>query len=201
METIKIWNEKASDQQLEQICSRLEQGEIMIYPTDTLYAIGCDALNVKAVERICRLKGINPEKTNLSVVCASISQAAEYARIDNKGYKLMRDNTPGPFTFLFRSASTLPKAFKGRKIVGIRVPDNRLDIAIVERLGKPLLTTSVEFEDTDYTINPELIAEAYEGRVDFLIDGDEGGTDPSTIVDCTGADPVVVRQGKGELQD
>lgn len=171
----------------------------MIYPTDTLYAIGCDALNVKAVERICRLKGINPEKTNLAIVCASISQAAEYARIDNKCYKLMRDNTPGPFTFLFRSASTLHRAFKGRKIVGIRIPDNRLDISIVERLDKPLLTTSVEFDDTDYTINPGLIAEAYEGRIDLLIDGGEGGTDPSTIVDCTGADPLIVRQGKGEL--
>lgn len=200
METIKIWNDNPSEDQLQQICSRLEKGDIMLYPTDTLYAIGCDAMNVKAIERICRLKGINPDKTNLSIICASISQASEYARIDDTGYRLMRDYTPGPFTFLFHASSRLPKAFKGRKTVGIRVPNCNLDLKLVEYLGKPLLTTSVECDDTDYTVNPSLLAEAYQGRADFLIDGGEGSTEPSTIIDCTDRNPQVLRAGKGKIE-
>jgi tRNA threonylcarbamoyl adenosine modification protein (Sua5/YciO/YrdC/YwlC family) len=200
MKTIRIWNDTPSDRQLAEICDMLEQGAIMIYPTDTLYALGCDALNTKAIERICRLKGINPEKTNLSVVCDSISRAAEYARIDNTGFRVMRDNTPGPFTFLFKAASSLPRAFKGRKTVGIRIPECKTDLMIVSTLGKPLLTTSIEAPDEDYTVNPELIAEIYEGRVDFMVDSGEGLTEPSTIVDCTGSTPEIIRQGKGILQ-
>lgn len=199
MKIIKIWNDDASAKQLEMICRHLEEGEIIIIPTDTLYAIACDALNPKAIERVCRLKGINPDKTNLSIICSDISMVSEYARFDNKYFRLLRDNTPGPFTFLFKSAPTLPKAFKGRKIVGIRIPANNLCREITERLGHPLLTTSVKFEEDDYAINPSLIAENYDGLVDIFVEGEDGDTMPSTIVDCTGGEPEIIRSGKGEF--
>ena len=200
MKTMKIWNSQASERQLSEICRDLEAGQTMIMPTDTLYGIACDALNPKAIEKICRLKGINPEKTNLSIICSDISMAAEYAKFDNYAFKLLRDNTPGPFTFLFKTASTLPKAFKGRKIVGVRIPDNKLCRDIAERLGHPLLTTSIEFTDADYATNPELIAETYNDRVDFFLEGEDGDTEPSTVVDCTGSEAEIIRQGKGELE-
>lgn len=199
MKTIKVWNESLSDKQLNEICLNLEAGQIMILPTDTLYAIACDALNPKAIEKICRLKGINPEKTNLSIICSDISMAAEYARFDNHAFKLLRDFTPGPYTFLFKSASTLPKAFKGRKIVGVRIPGNKICLDIVARLGHPILSTSIQFEDDDHAINPGLISENYLDKVDFFIEGEDGNTTPSTIVDCTGDTPEIVREGKGEL--
>lgn len=199
MKIIKIWNDSPSDKQLQEIAYRLKNGEIMIYPTDTIYAIGCNALDPKAVERICRIKGINPEKTNLSVICDSISTAARYAKIDNANYMMLRNNTPGPFTFLFRSAPSLPKAFKSRKTVGIRIPDLVTPRAIVEHCDFPILSTSVEFDDADYTVNPSLIAEEAEGLVDFLVDGGDGGTEESTIVDCTGGTPEIIREGKGNL--
>ena len=200
MNTIKIWNDSASERQLKDICQRLEAGEIAIVPTDTMYAIVGDALNSKTVDRICRLKGINPDKTNLSIICSDISMAAEYARIDNRDFKLLKNNTPGPFTFLFKSSSSLPKAFKGRKMVGIRIPDNQFDRDLVERLGHPLITTSIEYDDEDYAVNPELIAERYYNQVDLMIEGPDGTTDVSTIVDCTGDDPEITRQGKGEIR-
>lgn len=199
MKTIKIWNDNASDRQLQDICNELEAGEIIVMPTDTLYAIACDALNPKAIERICRLKNINPDKTNLSIICSDISMAAEYARFDNEAFRLLRDNTPGPFTFLFKSAPTLPKAFKGRKVVGVRIPDLALCRDIASRLGHPLLSTSIEYADEDYAVNPGLIAEAYDNQVDLIVEGEEGGIVPSTIIDCTGSHPEIIREGKGEI--
>lgn len=198
---MKIWENEASDRQLTEICRDLEAGRTMILPTDTLYAIACDALNPKAIEKICRLKRINPEKTNLSIICSDISMASEYARYDNFAFKLLRNHTPGPFTFLFKSASTLPRAFKGRKIVGVRIPDNKLCRDIVERLGHPILSTSIEYQDEDYAREPGLIAEAYNDKVDFFIEGPDGDCIPSTIVNCTGSKPEIVRQGKGRLPD
>lgn len=199
MKTIKVWNENLSDRQLNEICRDLEMGHVMVYPTDTLYAIACDALQPKAIERICRIKGINPEKTNLSIICPDISMASEYARFDNYAYKLLRDLTPGPYTFLFKSASTLPKAFKGRKVVGVRIPDNKICTDIAARLGHPLLTSSIEFDDDDHAINPGLIAETYTDLADFFIEGEDGDTTPSTIIDCTGNSPEIIREGKGEF--
>lgn len=199
MDTFKIWFDNPGERQISDICNRLEKGEIGIIPTDSLYGICCDALNTKGINKICALKGINPDKTNLSIICSDISMAAEYARIENNAYLLIRDNTPGPFTFLLRAANTLPKAFKERKIVGIRIPDNETDRKIVEFLGHPLLTTSIEFPDDDYARNPELIAENYKYRVDFFVEGEDGDTIPTTIIDCT-EDPIqIIRQGKGEL--
>nr|QJR98306.1 threonylcarbamoyl-AMP synthase [uncultured Muribaculaceae bacterium] len=199
MKIMKIWNDQASERQLSEICRDLEDGQTMILPTDSLYAIACDALNPKAIEKICRLKGINPEKTNLSIICSDISMAAEYARFDNYAFRMLRDNTPGPFTFLFKSASTLPKAFKGRKIVGVRIPDNQTCRDIVARLGHPILSTSIEYSDPDYAINPGLIAEAYNDKVEFFIEGEDGTTEVSTIVDCTGKEAEIVREGLGNL--
>lgn len=200
MRTVKIWSDHASEGQLREIVNILDEGGIIIYPTDTVYAFGCDALNSRAIESICRLKGINPQKNNLAIICSSISQASEYARIDNRGFALLREYTPGPFTFLFKALGSLPREFKGRKTVGIRIPELKLDQEIVEALGRPLLTTSIPLTDEDYTQNPELIAEAWEGRVSMLIDGGLGGLELSTVIDCTGPEPQIIRQGKGQIE-
>lgn len=199
MKTLKIWEDSPSERQLSEICRDLQDGQIMVLPTDSVYAIACDALNPKAIERVCRLKDINPEKTNLSIICSDISMAAEYARVDNTAFRLMRDHTPGPFTFLLRSASSLPKAFKGRKTVGIRIPDSATARAIAERLGNPLLSTSIEFKDEDYAVNPSLIGEAYTDKVDMMVEGPDGGSEYSTVVDLTSGSPEIIRQGKGIL--
>lgn len=200
MKIIKTYSDSLSERQLNEIVRDLENGAIMIYPTDTLYAIGCDTMNPKAIEKICRLKGINPNKTNLSIICKDISQISEYARYDNSIYRLLRDNTPGEFTFLLKASSALPKVFKGRKVVGIRIPKSNIAISIVEKLGHPILTTSIEYEDEDYAINPDLITESYNNQVDFIIDNGNGGIEPSTIIDCSEDEPEIVRQGKGILK-
>lgn len=199
MKRVKIWNDTPSDKQLDEICAELERGKIALIPTDTLYGICCDALNTKAIDRICRLKGINTEKNNLAIICSDISMASEYSKIDNKVYRVIKDNTPGAFTFLVKASSSLPKAFKGRKVVGIRIPDNNVARQISERLGHPLLTTSISYEDEDYAINPDLIAEEYEDKADIFIESEEGGTIPSTIVDLTGESPEILREGKDSL--
>lgn len=201
METIKIYNDNIADNQISKIVDSLKEGDIIITPTDTLYALACDALNPKAIERVCKLKGINPEKTNLSILCNDISMVSDYAKFDNYAFKLMKDNTPGPFTFLFRAASSLPRAFKGRKVVGIRIPDNLAIRKIVERLGNPLLSTSIQFKDDDFGINPELIEEEYSDKVDLMIMGEEGKLQPSAIIDCTEKQPEILREGPIPLKD
>lgn len=199
MKTIKIWSDNPSGRQLDEICAVIESGGLAIIPTDTLYAIVCDALDVKAIDRLCRLKGIDKDKEHLSVICSDIAMASEYARMENQAFHLMKRNVPGPFTFLLRASSSLPKAFKGRKTVGIRIPDSGIARAFAERLGHPLLTTSVDFPSDDYAVSPSLIAENYDGRVDIMVEGEEGATQPSTIVDCTKDSPEVIREGKGIL--
>lgn len=198
MRSIKIWG-TPSDKQVKEIASAIKSGDIAIIPTDTCYAIAGDALNAKSVERICRLKGINPDKSNLSVICSDISMAAEYSRIENVAFHIMKTYCPGPYTFLLRSASKLPKAFKNRKTVGVRIPDNDFDRLLAQELGTPLITTSIEYEDEDHAINPGLIAETYEGRVDFMVEDEDGSTEVSTIVDCTCNEPEVIRRGKGDI--
>lgn len=199
MESIKIYNDKIAENQIDEITRILKEGGIIILPTDTLYAIACDALNPKAIEKVCKLKGINPEKTNLSILCNDISMVSDYAKFDNYAFRLLKVNTPGPFTFLFRSSSSLPRAFKGRKTVGVRIPDNETVRKIVAALGNPLLSTSILFPDEDYAINPDLIEEEYQDKVDFLIKGEEGSIIPSAIVDCTGADAEIIREGPKEI--
>lgn len=199
MKIYRTWGESLDDRQLNDIVAELSAGRIMVWPTDTLYGVACSALDVKAIERLCRLKDINPLKTNLSIVCSDISQAAQYARWDNWAFSLLKQYTPGAFTFLFRTTSSLPKAFKGRKTVGVRIPDLELNRQIASELDAPILTTSVEFDSNDYYVNPDLLAEAVEHHVDFMIDNGEGGIEPSTIIDCTGNGPEILRQGKGRL--
>lgn len=202
MEIIKIWNDRPSDEQAREIAEEIEAGKLVIMPTDSVYAIVCDALNQKAIADLCRLKGLNPEKNHLSIMCADISMAAEYAHIDDEGYRMLKEYTPGPYTFLFRAGRNLPKAFKGRKVVGVRIPDLSTPVEVIKALGHPLLTTSIEFEDSDHAREPELIAETYgHTGVALLVDGGDGGEELSTIVDYTdSASPTVIREGKGEIR-
>ena len=198
---IKLYNENPNPRELEKVVSVLKDGGIVIYPTDTLYGMGCDALNVRAVEKICDLKGINPQKSNLSIICNDLSDISEYAKVDTPTFKLMKRNLPGPFTFILPTTSSLPKIYKNRKTVGIRVPDNPIIREIVSMLGNPVLNASVkdEHDEIEYTTDPELIHEKWGDVADIVIDGGFGGIEPSTVVDCTSDEPEIVRQGKGVL--
>lgn len=199
MKILKTFADNPNERHLDMAVDALKKGAIIIYPTDTLYALGCDALNNNAIERICRIKSIKSEKTNLSIICKDISQVAEYARFGNEHFKMMRNNLPGAFTFIFPALSKLPKAFKGRKTVGVRIPDNRITELLVEKLGNPVMTASVDYDDEDYGCEPELIAQRYSDSADLIIDSGRGELVPSTIVDCTGECPEIIRQGKGKL--
>lgn len=198
---VKIYPENPNQKEIIRIVEVLQSGGLVVYPTDTVYAIGCDALNVRAVEKICQLKGINPNKSNLSIICYDLSNISEYARVDNQTFKLMKKNLPGPFTFILDTTSQLPKIYKNRKTVGIRVPDNNIIRELVNQLGNPIMTTSVKDDDEvlEYSTDPELIHEKYENKVDVVIDGGYGGIEGSTIVDCTNNEYQIIRQGKGEL--
>ncbi|RHJ90843.1 L-threonylcarbamoyladenylate synthase [Parabacteroides bouchesdurhonensis] len=198
---VKIYPENPNQKEIDKVISVLKDGGLVIYPTDTVYAIGCDALNVRAVEKICQIKGINPQKSDLSIICYDLSNLSEYAKVSNPAFKLMKKNLPGPFTFILPTSSELPKIYKNRKEVGIRIPDNNITRTLVKELGNPILTTSVHDDDDviEYTTDPELIHEKYENRVDIVIDGGYGGTDASTVVNCTTDDFEIIRQGKGEL--
>ena len=200
---IKIYPENPNPKAIDKVISVLRDGGLVIYPTDTVYAIGCDALNVRAVEKICQIKGVNPQKSGLSIICYDLSNFSAYAKVSNSAFKLMKKNLPGPFTFILPTSSELPKIYKNRREVGIRVPDNNIIRQLVKELGNPILTMSIHDEDEyiEYSTDPELIAEKYEDVVDVVIDGGMGGTEASTVIDCTSDEFVIVRQGKGELDD
>ena len=200
MKVLQILEDNINNRHIEEIADVLRYGGIIVYPTDTVYAIGCDALNNQAIERICALKAMKSAKTNLSVICSDISEVAQYAKFDNHQFRMMKNNLPGPFTFIFPAMSKLPKAFKGRRTVGIRIPQNKIAVAIEQELGHPILTTSVPGKDEDYRCEPELIAEALGASVDIVVDSGRGGMIPSTVVDCTGDEAEIIRQGKGQLQ-
>ena len=199
MKLLKIIEDSINDRYISEVTDTIARGGIVIYPTDTIYAIGCDALNNQAIERICSLKAMKSAKTNLSIICSDLSEVAHYAKVSNSQFRMMKDNLPGPFTFILPALSKLPKAFKGRRTVGIRIPQNEIALAIVKALGHPILTTSVEGPDDDYISEPELIAETYGSQVDIVVDGGRGSSVPSTVVDCTGGDAEIVREGKGQL--
>ena len=202
MRLLKMYPTSINEKYIDAVVKELKDGGIIIYPTDTLYAIACDALNNRAVERICKIKDIDPGRSTLSIVCSDISQAADYARIDNVAFKMLKEYLPGPYTFLLPSSTTLPKVFKGRKTVGIRIPDNAIAIALATALGNPLMTTSVEVDDdAPYeSVMPESIAMKYGDKVDIIIDAGEGDVVPSTVIDITDAySPEVIREGKGEF--
>jgi tRNA threonylcarbamoyl adenosine modification protein (Sua5/YciO/YrdC/YwlC family) len=198
---IKIYPQNPNQREINKVVSVLRDGGLVIYPTDTVYAMGCDAMNVRSVEKICQLKGINLRKNNLSIICYDLSNISEYAKVSNAAFKLMRKNLPGPFTFILPTGSELPKIYKNKKEVGIRVPDNSIVRRIVGELGNPIMTTSVRDNDAvvEYTTDPELIYEKYADMVEIVIDGGYGSTEPSTVIDCTADDFEIIRQGKGEL--
>lgn len=199
---IKIYPENPNPREIDKVIDVLRDGGLVIYPTDTVYAIGCDALNVRAVEKICQMKGINPQKSNLSIICYDLSNLSEYAKVSNSAFKLMKKHLPGPFTFILPTSSELPKIYKNRKEVGIRVPDNNIIRTLVKELGNPILTMSVHDDDDmiEYSTDPELIHEKYEDTVDIVIDGGYGGFEASTVVDCTTDYFEIIRQGKGVLE-
>ncbi len=205
MRSLRIYPSSINEKMVDEAVEALRGGELILYPTDTLYAIACSALNQGAIEKICRIKGINPQKESLSIVCSDISQASEYARIDNKAFRILKANLPGPFTFILPAATTLPKIFKGRRTVGVRVPGNPIATALARELGNPLLTTSVSYDEersVESVSSPEVVALAYADRVSLIIDGGDVPGEPSTVVDITDSSlPEIVRQGAGLLID
>lgn len=208
MKTLRMYPSSINDRYLDEVAGCLRSGGIIIYPTDTLYAMGCDALNNGAIERLCRIKGVNPQKQTLSVVCDGISMASEYARIDNEAFRILRRNLPGPFTFILPAATSLPKVFKGRKEVGIRVPDNPIATAIASRLGHPILSSSLKVDDEVPEFDAQELAMAFDSQAELLVDDSESGNGdlgwvpgPSTVVDLTDSRlPEIIREGKGELK-
>jgi tRNA threonylcarbamoyl adenosine modification protein (Sua5/YciO/YrdC/YwlC family) len=202
---IKIYPENPNPKDVRQVVDILKSGGIIIYPTDTVYGLGCDIMNAKAVERIARYRNIEIEKSNFSFICSDLSHVADFSKpLSNQVFKLLKRYLPGPFTFILNANSNVPKYFKGKKkTVGIRIPDNSIILEIVRELGNPIMSTSIHDDDEiiEYSTDPELIHEKFENIADMVIDGGYGDNIPSTIVDCTDEIPVIVRQGKGIFED
>lgn len=201
MRFLKMYPTSINEKYVDTIVTALKDGSIIILPTDTLYAIACDALNNRAIERICKIKDLDPNRSTLSIVCSDISQASDYAKIDNKAFKVLKDYLPGPYTFILPASTSLPKVFKGRKTVGVRIPDNPIAEALAAALGNPLMTTSIDVDaDAPFeSVMPDSIAMRYGDNVDIIIDAGEGEIVPSTVVDITdSSQPEVLREGKGE---
>lgn len=200
MEILKIHPGQINSRSIDTAVRVLSEGGIIIYPTDTLYALGCDALNQRAIEQLCRIKSLNPDKNLLSVVCSDIAMASDYARIDNVAFRMLKQYTPGPVTFILPASLHLPKIFKGRKTVGVRIPNNDVARALAEAMGHPVLTSSVDIADPEELANPEAVAMHYDREAKLIIDGGEGGIVPSTVVDITdSSEPVMVRAGAMEI--
>ena len=199
---IKLYDDKPNTKVIQKIAIALREGGLIIYPTDTVYAIGCDIFHARAVEKICKLKKEDPRKANLSFICSDLSQVSEYAKVETPVFKLLKRNLPGPFTFILNGSSKLPKLFKQKSTVGIRIPDNGIADAIVKELGNPLMSMTLHDQDDqiEYTTDPELIDERYGHSVDLVIDGGLGGEIESTVVDCTQEEIIIIRQGKGILE-
>ena len=199
----KLYNENPNERTVKQIVEILRNGGVIIYPTDTVYGLGCDIFNHKAVERIARIKGVKLEKANFSFICYDLSHLSDFTKsVDNQTYKLMKKHLPGPFTFILQANSNVPKLFKSKKrTVGIRIPNNNICREIVRELGNPILTTSVKNIDDilEYTTDPELLKEEFDNLVDAVVDGGYGNNVPSTIVDCSEGEFEIIRQGIGEL--
>lgn len=203
---LKYYDNGDNERLISQAEEALNDGGVIIYPTDSVYSIGCHALKERAVEKICKMKGIDPSKNSLSIICYDLSAISEYAKISNSIFKLIKRNLPGPFTFILPGLNKLPKIFRNRKghEVGIRMPDNNFLRELSRRLDAPILTASLPVDnelEEEYTTNPELIDEWLGERVDYVIDGGIGATTPSTIVNCTSGEPEIVRQGQGFLQE
>ncbi|QXP54729.1 threonylcarbamoyl-AMP synthase [Cellulophaga sp. HaHa_2_95] len=201
-EFIKIYPENPNTKEIKKVIQVLKKGGLVIYPTDTVYGLGCDITNTKALEKIARIKGIKLEKANWSFICADLSNLSDYVRqIDTPTFKILKRALPGPYTFILPGNNNLPKEFKKKKTVGIRVPDNSIAKAIVEALGNPIVSTSIRDEDEllEYTTDPELIFEKWQNLVDLVIDGGYGDNTASTVIDLSEGEPVVIRDGKGSI--
>ncbi|MDG2058813.1 MAG: L-threonylcarbamoyladenylate synthase [Flavobacteriales bacterium] len=200
---LRIHPENPNKREIKQVIECLKDGGIIVYPSDTVYGIGCDIFNKKSVERIAKIKGRNLKKNNFSFICSNLSHISHYTKqIDNTVYKLMKRNLPGPFTFILNANNSIPKLFKtNKKTVGIRIPNHNIPLDIVSQLGNPILTTSVKDDDKllEHSTDPELIHEKLEHLVDIVIDGGYTGNIPSTVVDCTKSEFEILRQGKGNL--
>lgn len=198
---VKLYNDNPSVSEIRRIASVLRGGGVIIIPTDTVYAFACDIFNQNAVEFITRLKKHDLRRANLSFICEDLSQVSQFARLDDEAFRLLKDNLPGPFTFVLPGSSRLPKMFKNRKTVGIRIPANNIVIEIVRELGNPLMVSSIFTDEktTEYITDPELIEERYGKQVSFVVDGGTGGLLHSTIVDCSNGTFEIIREGAGEL--
>ncbi len=201
---LNIHPDNPSPQRIAAVVECLKKGGVIIYPTDTVYGLGCDIYNRKAVERICKIKGIKPKNANFSFICSDLSNLSEFTKsVDTPTYKLMKQSLPGAFTFILNANNKVPKLFKSnKKTVGIRIPDNNLARQIVRELGNPILSTSVYDDDEiiEYTTDPELIHDKYKNIVDIVINGGYGSNEASTILDCTNHEPKIIRHGKGVLE-
>lgn len=201
-EFLRIYPENPDERKIRQVVECLRGGGVIIYPTDTVYGIGCDIHNTRAVEKVARIKGIKPQKNNFSFICYDLSHIADYARVSNAAFKLMKKALPGPFTFILEASGKVPKLLNtNKKTVGIRVPDHSIPRCIVKELGNPILTSSIKDEDEiiEYSTDPELIFEKFEHQVDIVIHGGYGGNIASTIVDATSDDFELIREGLGEI--
>jgi tRNA threonylcarbamoyl adenosine modification protein (Sua5/YciO/YrdC/YwlC family) len=199
---IKIYPDKPSEAAIAKVVKVLKDGGLVIYPTDTVYGLGCDITNSRALEKIAKIKGVKLEKANFSFICHDLSNLSDYVKqIDTSTFKLLKRALPGPYTFILPGNNNLPKEFKKKTTVGIRVPDNSIALEIVRQLGNPIVSTSIRDEDEviEYTTDPELIFEKWQNLVDLVIDGGYGDNIGSTIIDLSGDEPIVVREGKGSI--
>ncbi|PZD77020.1 L-threonylcarbamoyladenylate synthase [Mesonia sp. K7] len=200
-ELIRIYEENPSPKEIKKVVDVIKKGGLVIYPTDTVYGLGCDITNTNALEKIARIKGVKLEKSNFSFIVEDLSNLSEYASINNNNFKILKRNLPGPYTFILPGSNSLPTVFKKKKTVGIRVPDNKICKALVTALGNPIVSTSIKDDDEvlEYTTDPELIAEKWDKLVDIVIDGGYGDNLASTVIDLTEDEPLVIREGKGDL--
>ena len=202
---LKIYPDSPAPRLIKNVTDTFNNGGLVIFPTDTIYGLGCSIKHIRAVSRIAQLKGIKKDKANFSMIISNMSMLSEFTKpIENHIFRLMRKNLPGPFTFILNASSNIPKIFQSKKkTIGIRIPDNAIINAIIENLGHPIITTSIHDDDSivEYTTDPELLYDKYKNLVDIVIDGGYGDNEASTIVDCTSGEPIIVRQGKGELEE
>ncbi|MBZ9631918.1 threonylcarbamoyl-AMP synthase [Salegentibacter sp. LM13S] len=202
-ELLKIYDENPSQKHINKVVEVLRNGGLIIYPTDTVYGLGCDITNTSALEKIAQIKGVKLEKANFSFICEDLSNLSDYVKqIDSATFKILKRNLPGPYTFILPGNNNLPNVFKKKKTVGIRVPDNAICKSIVATLGNPIVSTSIYDEDEviEYTTDPELIKEKWDHLVDLVIDGGYGDNIPSTVIDLTTSEPEVIREGKGSIE-
>ncbi len=202
-ELIRIYEENPNPKEIKKVIAVLKAGGLVIYPTDTVYGLGCDINNIKALEQVARIKGVKLEKSNFSFICEDLSNLSDYVKqIDTATFKILKRALPGPYTFILPGSKKLPHPFKKKKTVGIRIPDNKIALEIVRQLGNPIISTSIRDEDfvIEYTTDPELILEKWDKLVDLVIDGGYGDNQPSTVIDLSEDVPVVVREGKGSLE-